>query len=309
MLTTYATAGRPVWIDLLNPAETDIQQVQAKFAVQIPSREQLSEIESSSRLVKRNRQLYLSMPTLSSLQSDANPPPLGFILAPEILVTIRYSQIPPIQQVAAAFESSPDNVDSAHVFAGLLETMVERVADLLEQQSAELGGMSRRVFRRRGAANRNDLHSTRMLRRVLLVVGAAGQHLSEIRDALLGLQRIAPFAADSANWLPQDVVSRLQLVQRDLASLTDFEAHLSSQVHFLLDATLGFINTEQNEIFKVLTIVSVVGIPPTLIASMYGMNFRNMPELSWSWGYEYGLALIAISIVIPALWFKKRGWW
>jgi len=80
-------------------------------------------------------------------------------------------------------------------------------------------------------------------------------------------------------------------------------------VQFLLDAILGFINTEQNEIFKVLTIASVVGIPPTFIASMYGMNFRNMPELSWTWGYEYGLALIAISTILPIIWFKLRGWW
>ena len=148
-----------------------------------------------------------------------------------------------------------------------------------------------------------------MLRRILLIVGRAGQHLSETRDTLLALQRIAPFVADSADWLPQDVISRLHLVERDLISLTDFEFHLANKVQFLLDAILGFINTEQNEIFKVLTIASVVGIPPTLIASMYGMNFRNMPELSWSWGYEYGLALIAISTITPILWFKSRGWW
>jgi magnesium transporter len=309
MLTTHATAGRPVWIDLVNPAEAEIQQTQERFSIRIPSREQLSEIESSSRLVKRDRQLYLSMPTLSAGQGDANPPPLGFVLAPEILVTIRYSEIPPLQQVAAQFETSTDSGDSAHVFASLLETMVDRAADFLEQQSAELAGTSRRVFRPHGAPNRDDLHSTRMLQRVLLVVGATGQRLSEIRQTLLGLQRIAPFSADSAGWLPEDVLSRLRLVQRDLASLSDFEAHLSNNVQFLLDATLGFINTEQNEIFKVLTIVSVVGIPPTLIASMYGMNFRNMPELSWSWGYAYALALIAISIIVPALWFKRRGWW
>ena len=309
MLMTHATAGQPVWIDLVNPTDAEIQRTQEQFPVRVPPREQLSEIESSSRLVKRDRQLYLSMPTLSAVEGDANPPPLGFILTPEILVTIRYSEIPPVQQLAAQFETSPDNRDSAHVFASVLEIMVDRVADLLEQQSAELAGTSRQIFRRRATANRDDLRSTGMLQRVLTAVGAAGLHLSEIRQTLLGLQRIVPFAADSAGWLPRDVLSRLALVQRDIASLTDFEAHLSNNVQFLLDATLGFINTEQNEIFKVLTIVSVVGIPPTLIASMYGMNFRNMPELSWNWGYEYALALIAISIIVPALWFKKRGWW
>jgi len=309
MLTTHATAGRPVWIDLLDPTDAEIQQTQEKFAVRVPSRDQLSEIESSSRLVKRERQLYLSMPTLTPVQGDANPPPLGFILAPEIFVTIRYSEIKPIQQLTDRFETSPDSRDSAHIFTCLLETMVDRVADLLEQQSSELSGTSRRVFRQRSPENRDELRSTRMLRLVLLVVGAAGQRLSEIRETLLALQRIAPFVTDSADWLPNDVVSRLRLVQVDLASLADFELHLSNNVQFLLDATLGFINTEQNEIFKVLTIASVIGIPPTLIASMYGMNFRNMPELSWNWGYAYALVLIAVSIVIPAIWFKRRGWW
>jgi len=110
-------------------------------------------------------------------------------------------------------------------------------------------------------------------------------------------------------WIGSDAIARLQTVGRDIASLTDFENHLANKVQFLLDAVLGFINTEQNEIFKVLTIASVVGIPPTLIASMYGMNFKYMPELSWTWGYAYGLTLIAISTVLPILWFKSRGWW
>jgi magnesium transporter len=113
----------------------------------------------------------------------------------------------------------------------------------------------------------------------------------------------------ATDWLLPEEKNRLSTAQQDLASLVDFEVHLSSKSQFLLDAILGFINTEQNEIFKVLTIVSVVGIPPTLIASMYGMNFHDMPELTWRWGYPYGLTLIALSILVPIVWFKRRGWW
>jgi magnesium transporter len=127
---------------------------------------------------------------------------------------------------------------------------------------------------------------------------------------MLGLQRIVGFVLKMAtDWMSPEEKTRLSTAQQDLVSLVDFEAHLSSKCQFLLDAILGFINTEQNEIFKVLTIVSVVGIPPTLIASMYGMNFHNMPELSWRWGYPYGLTLIALSILLPMWWFKRRGWW
>ena len=141
-------------------------------------------------------------------------------------------------------------------------------------------------------------------------VGTAGDQLSRIRESLLGLQRIVGFVSEMpAAWLLPELKTHLKTAQQDLASLVDFEAHLSGKTQFLLDAILGFINTEQNEIFKVLTIVSVVGIPPTLIASMYGMNSHNMPELEWRWGYPYGLALIALSTLLPILWFKRRGWW
>jgi magnesium transporter len=143
-----------------------------------------------------------------------------------------------------------------------------------------------------------------------VTLGNMGETLSQIRESLLGLGRILDFTGDMAReWLGKEIEQRLKTVRQDLTSLSDFEDHLFEKIHFLLDALLGFVNAEQNDIFKVLTIASVVGIPPTLIASMYGMNFHNMPELSWQWGYAYGLTLIALSTVIPILWFKRRGWW
>jgi magnesium transporter len=111
-----------------------------------------------------------------------------------------------------------------------------------------------------------------------------------------------------ANWLPLEIKPHLETLRLDIASLNDYETHLTNNVQLLLDATLGLISIEQNNIIKVLTIVSVVGVPPTLVASMYGMNFRHMPELDWAWGYPYGLILIALSAILPLLWFKLRGW-
>jgi len=105
------------------------------------------------------------------------------------------------------------------------------------------------------------------------------------------------------DWIVPEFESRLGAVCKDIASLNDYEAHLSTKVQFLLDAVLGFITIEQNDLFKVLTIVSVVGIPPTLMAGIYGMNFKFMPELNWAWGYPFGLAIIALSALIPVVWF------
>ena len=146
------------------------------------------------------------------------------------------------------------------------------------------------------------------LRAILRRVGAGGDLVSKIRDSLLGLARIVPYVAWRRLAARCRASRRLETMRHDIISLNDYDAHLVNKVQLLLDATLGLINVEQNDIIKVLTVVSVVGVPPTLVASMYGMNFKYMPELAWSWGYPYGLALIALSAVAPLLWFKWRGW-
>jgi magnesium transporter len=315
MLTAHTAAdaaggSREYWIDLFNPTAEEIVRVAEDFAIAVPSRESLQEIEASSRLRAAGPVLYMSMPlAVEDEGAGFTPVPLGFVLSPERLVTIRYVDIAAFNSVAAASEQKA-NVGSAWVFCAIIEGMVDFGADQLEKLSGELAKLSARTFGRQAAAPRHDRRVTPGLRECLKQIGIAGDQLSHRRESLLGLQRIIGFVQKmSADWLVSDDKTRLSTAQQDLVSLVDFEAHLSSKSQFLLDAILGFINTEQNEIFKVLTIVSVVGIPPTLIASMYGMNFHDMPELSWRWGYPYGLGLIALSILLPIYWFRRRGWW
>jgi magnesium transporter len=299
------------WIDLVQPTAEEIARVKSEFGIEVPSRGQLEEIESSSRLRVRGKTLFLSMPLSAQHEVlDSAPAPVGFVLSPELLVTVRYSELPSFSKVRKGIAEDSRCYDSTSTFATLLEEMVDFSADLLEKIASDLGGVSRRVFRRSDPHAHRGFGLNRLLREKLAVVGDAGEHLSQIRESLTGLQRIVGFAAETAaQWLPQDIPARLKTMRQDLTSLIDFEAHLSGKAQFLLDAILGFINTEQNEIFKVLTIASVVGIPPTLIASMYGMNFHNMPELSWRWGYQFGLGLILLSTIVPILWFKWRRWW
>jgi magnesium transporter len=318
MLTTYPAVAREealhatrkvLWIDLLDPTDEEKASVETDFGLQLPYRRELSEVESSSRISEKDGVLFLSMPIVANARAlDEEPSPIGFVLSKDMLVTIRYTQLRSFETVAAKFSKNEPPGSGVEAFAALVDEMVDLSADMLEGIAAELDAVSRSVFlktggRRRLTRSNDGLHDT------LVDVGNAGERLSRIRDSLLGLQRIVPFVSDpDRDWIANNVRTRLRSAQKDLLSLTDYETHLSSKVQFLLDAVLGFINTKQNDIFTVLTIVSVVGIPPTLVASIYGMNFKNMPELDWAWGYQFGLALILLSTILPILWFKRRGW-
>ena len=309
--TSPSTKSRVFWIDLLEPTADEVARVQTEFGIKVPARAKLDEIESSSRLRLEGDTLYLSM-SLGAQHDviDAAPTPVGFILSAQLLVTVRYSDLQSFGNVGKRFDDSGRCFNSASTFTTLLEEMVDLGADLLEKDSSNLGSISRRVFSRSKPGTNHGARMNRVLREMLTTVGYIGEHLSQIRETLLGLERIIDFASEAGGqWLQEQVRLRLKTARQDLSSLIDFESNLSERTQFLLDAILGFINTQQNDIFKVLTIVSVVGIPPTLIASMYGMNFHNMPEYNWPWGYQYGLVLIAVSIIVPIILFKLRGWW
>jgi magnesium transporter len=317
MLTTYPTSGETAgspgvdvkWLDLLNPTDEEKAEVESRYGLRLPSRQELSEVESSSRVYEENGVLYLSMPIVAHARAlDQAPSPLGFVLSKDVLITIRYTKLHSFDTVAAKFSAGGGPRTSVDAFATLIDAMVDLSADLLEEIGAELDATSRAVFPKKKKQQRMT-RSNEGLRDMLIDVGSAGGRLSRIRDILLGLQRIVPFVVTGElDWISHEKQVRLRTAQADLLSLADYETHLFGKVQFLLDAVLGFINTKQNDIFQVLTVVSVVGIPPTLVASIYGMNFRYMPELSWAWGYQYGLLMIVLSTILPIVWFKWRGW-
>jgi magnesium transporter len=318
MLTAHTVSGHSTvspatlavsWIDLLNPTSEERASVEADYGVKLPSREELSGVELSSRISLENGVLFLSIPTVSYMSElEHAPSPLGFVLSRNLLVTIRYAQLHAFDSVAARCSRSDASITGVEAFAALVDEMVELSADLIEKIAADLDGVSRAVFSTPGKHNQVT-QSNDELRGVLISLGNAGERLSRIRDCVLGLQRIVPFVAGTEqDWIPAGIRARLKVTQSDLTSLAEYETYLSDKVQFLLDAVLGFINTKQNDIFQMLTVISIVGIPPTLVASIYGMNFRNMPELSWAWGYPYALVVIFLSAVLPIIWFKWRRW-
>ncbi len=318
MLTTYPgqqsgiapiDVSKTWWIDLNDPTPAEVDAAERICRFSVPSREDLSEIETSSRLSEDNGILHLSMPIVARADAVDEPPsPLGFVLSKDYLVTIRYTDLRSFELAAARF-AKPDAPKTAiETFASIAEAMVEVTADALEAAGSELDTLSRSIFPRRKKRTKKKPLSNAALRDVLLDVGNIGERSSRVRDILLGLQRIAHYVVAHRALVPEDVQQRLQTVGTDIVSLTDYEEHLANKTQFLLDAVLGLINTKQNDIFTVLTVVSVVGIPPTLVASIYGMNFKFMPELTWTYGYYWGLGLIALSTIVPLLWFKWRGW-
>ena len=311
MLTERKLKSDGVWIDLLEPSEEERTRVEKEHGIRVPTRAELEEIESSSRLSRDGDALYMNMP-VATLDGDGTivPSPVGFVLTGKIVVTIHFAKLHTTAAVLARVDSGTDAVSAPAVFAMVIEGVVDFSADQLEKIAADMTAISQRVFRRVDAPQPNIKQMHKILRRMLSAIGYAGEHLSQIRESLLGLQRIITYTLETCrSWDESEFLARLDTARHDLQSLIEHETHLSDKAQFLLDANLGFINTEQNDIFKVLTIVSVVGIPPTLIASMYGMNFHFMPELSWHYGYAYGLGLIALSTIVPMLWFKWRGWW
>jgi magnesium transporter len=302
-----------IWLDLINPSPEEVAFVERVTRLHMPSFDDLSEIEASSRLYVENGALFLSAPLVHRGDAERpEPTPVGFVLTRDWLVTVRFKPL----VAFATFIQAMGRPDSPHatgaaVFAGLTGAVVDRLADVLETIAADLDALSHRLFRVTQGPGRAHRPAREQadLRHALQRVGRGGDLASQIRDALLGIARIVPFVAvHGADWMAEEVKTELETVRHDVASLSDYDAHLLNKVQLLLDATLGLINIEQNNIIKVLTIVSVVGVPPTLVASLYGMNFKTMPELDWAWGYPYGLTLIFLSAILPIVWFKLRGW-
>ncbi len=313
-LETPRDAANAIWYDLLNPSDEEMAAVVKATGLALPSQADLTEIESSSRLYSEGPVLTMSMPVVTRTDEGLQASVCGFVLAPDRLITLRFA--PSI--VVDHFKETPHETGeaggaaSAFIFAGLLEAFVDKQADALEQLRNDLDSMSHQVFHHRFSGKPDTARKRRNqeseLQAILVTLGRAYDTLSFLRDSQLGIARIAPYVTATAEWLPKSVNARLESLHKDITSLNEFSTHLTDKVQFLLDATLGLISIAQNSLIKVLTIVSIVGIPPTLIAGIYGMNFHDMPELSWRFGYPYAWAVMILSAVLPLVLFRMKGW-
>jgi magnesium transporter len=297
------------WVGLLDPTDAERAAFEEAFGLRVPTAAELVEIETTSRLRNEHGALYMTAPLLYA--ADDEPwvlVPAGFVLSEKVLLTVRSSKLVAFHKVIEDVEKS-EQIDPAHTFADLLEALVDRMARVLENSARDLDDASHLVFRPDGLKRQTLAHKTTRLRRLTIRTGRTSERMARVQYTLVCLDRIAKYAAEHCReWIPLDAANRLHIVSSDIASLVQFTEGLVSRVQLLQDAASGIINIDQNEVMKVLTIASVVGIPPVLVVGIYGMNFKYMPEYDWHWGYPYALALILVSALLPLIWFKWRDW-
>lgn len=298
-----AVAGPVIWVDLLEPSDAERRQAEVLLGSALPTRDQTSAIELSSRLRSSGNVLCLNIPAF--VRADAGLgllTPLGFVLTPTLLASVRYAESAAFAQVAATIGSTNGPRSGVDVFVGLMESIVDVSADRVEAVAADLSKLSRAVF--------SDARGHQQLvRAALFEVGAMQRQITQIRSALLGVSRVVTYLCESAPpWIDGKLHARFRTIQADIGSLTEFDQQLGDRVQFVLDAVLGFINNYQNDIMRVLTIVSVATVPPMILAGIWGMNFKSIPEYNWQHGYAFGLTMIVLSMLMPLIWFKIKKW-
>jgi len=297
-----------IWFDLVSPSPGEDKVVERALGVAVPTREEMQEIEVSSRLYVENGARYMTA-TLMCQSETAVPKttPVTFILAGHKLVTVRYDEPRPFLLVSNKLaRMCPASVSGETILMDLLDAVIDRAADILERAGADIDRVSHDIFEPEGRrANRSATYQY-----IFKTIGRKGDLTSKVRESLVSIGRLLLFIANEADAMkwPKEMRAQLKSMQRDVASLSDHASYLGNKVTFLLDAMIGVIGVEQNNIIKIFSVAAVVLMPPTLLASIYGMNFKHMPELDWEFGYPLALVLMLVAAILPYWFFKWKRW-
>ena len=295
-----------VWIDLITPTVQEDKLVEQFLGIAVPTREEMQEIEVSSRLYVENGARYMTA-TLMCQSETATPKttPVTFVLSNHRLATVRYDDPRPFAIVEHKLgRACSPKLAGDGVLMDLLDAVIDRSADILERIGAEIDQISHTIFEPEqdaGPPSYND---------VLKALGRKGDLLSKVRESLVSIGRVLLFLANEAETMKwaKDMRTQVQSMRRDVVSLTDHASYIGNKVTFLLDAMLGVVNIQQNAIIKIFSVAAVVLMPPTLVASIYGMNFKHMPELDFEFGYPLAIGVMILAAVLPYMWFKWKKW-
>lgn len=297
-----------IWLDLYNPSAMEEQSIEAQTGVEILTREEVWKNQVLNRFYTENNISYMTAAIITKLETPyPQTSAVTFILAENYLLTLRYIMPTSFNNFSQRMLRNYKHFNKGcEVLEGLLEEIITRVAYNSEIVVNELDKLSHDIF---GAdvLETEKKNQTAAMKGVLKRLGAAADLNSQINESLHSLSRMLIFFKQIPSVSPQ-VSAAISTLMTDVNSLTQQVSFLADKVTFQLDATLGVINVEQNQIVKIFTILAVFFMPPTLISSIYGMNFQFMPELEWTFGYPVVLGLLLLSSIVPFLYFRKRGW-
>ena len=298
--------SQALWIDLYKPLPAQVEKVTA-FGVEVPTLADMEEIEISNRLYHDPTGDYITvvLPGHSETKAPISSP-VCFILTPTRLITVRH-------HVPRPFETYPERADKGgagcdspeKLFLGLMDEIVGRLADLLESAGRGLEEIYRKVYDSGAQGKQADL-----LEKALQLIGRDSELIARVRLSLLTLERAISFHMLSLADKKSDPTLKAfaKGLQRDISALEVHTDYLATRVAQATDTTLGMINLLQHGTVKIVSVVAVLFLPPTLIASIYGMNFRLMPELDQSWGYPMALGLMVLSAAGTYFYFKWKKW-
>ena len=313
-----ATPGDAVWLDLVEPTAEEEKIVEAALGMDIPTREELAEIEASSRLYQEDGAAFMTANLIRRGENDRpESSPVTFIIKGNQLVTVRYHHPQAFPAyVRRAMKPQATSMTGWGILISLLEAVIDRAADHLERVGQIVDETSQKTFGNTRTIEGHRLRARKRgpnLQELLENIGEEGDFTSKMRESLVSIGRMCAFMQAIIDQTPltkdlKENRARLKILQRDILSLTDHASFLSGKISFLLDAVLGRISIEQNGIIKIFSVAAVVFLPPTLVASIYGMNFRYMPELEWLQGYPFAIGLMILSAILPFVYFKRKGW-
>lgn len=283
-----------LWIDLNNVDEEIEDELEDYLKIYIQEEEEMIEIEMSSRYIETADSLVVNM---NFLLNDFIREPVSFILKNNILITVRGEELTSFHETVTKMFSNPKNFPTGyHVLLALIETRVERDADMIEMMTQQITSLSNSFSLK--AADESLLNEIKNLQEKTMT----------LRENIIDKQRVVTSLLKS-ELIPHELHGRLTILVKDINSLLEHVRFSFDRLDYLQDTFLGYVNVEQNKIIKMFTVISVIFMPPTLIASIYGMNFGDsMPELKWSYGYPFSILIMVLSVTIILIYFKKKKW-
>lgn len=297
-----------LWYDCLNPTEEEKNNLAAKFKVKIPSQEKIAKIGTSNLFYKNADVFYLTTFLVARARSDQPiVVPAVFILHPHCLITVRYAEPRPFQTFKERVRYTGEKWERPiDLFMGLLETIVDRIAELAEKIDLDIDELSNMTFKGHNGKNHTKLQSHSD---IITRLGKKGDLAAKMNESSRSLERLLTYIQLQKIMKEENnQSSSISILQQDVYHVNDHLNYLAHKINFLLDASLGYINIEQNNIMKTFTFMAIILLPPALIGTIYGMNFKNIPEHSWKYGYLFALFIMALSSFLPYLYFKRKRW-